>query len=111
MDHKIIYSVVIILLMALLTYGARLFPYLLFGRGRKVSPFVTYLGDVLPPAVMILLIVYCLRNLKLTVYPFGIPEFVAIGLAALLYKITKNNLIAMVTGTVVYMVLVQVVFG
>ncbi|MDR0853426.1 MAG: AzlD domain-containing protein [Clostridiales Family XIII bacterium] len=108
--NSTIYALIIIAVMAALTYGARLFPYLLFGRGGKVPPIITYLGNVLPPAVMILLIVYCLRNVVFTVYPHGIPEFLAIAVAAILYKITKNNLLAIVSGTVLYMVFIQLIF-
>jgi len=42
-----------------------------------------------------------------TVWPHGIPEAVSIAAVALLYKITKNSLVAMVGGTILYMVLVQ----
>jgi branched-subunit amino acid transport protein AzlD len=104
------YALIIISVMAALTYGARLFPYILFGRGGKVPSIIVYLGNVLPPAVMILLIVYCLRNVVFTTYPYGLPEFIAIAVAALLYKFTKNNLLAIVVGTVLYMIFIQKIF-
>jgi branched-subunit amino acid transport protein AzlD len=110
MNKEFLYLIALIALMAVLTYGARLFPYLLFGRKGKSIPVVTYLGDVLPPAVMILLIVYCVRNVSFVIYPYGIPEFTAIIAALGLYLLTKNNLIAMVSGTVLYMLLIQLVF-
>jgi branched-subunit amino acid transport protein AzlD len=111
MNSLFIHSIVIIALMTVLTYGARLFPFLLFGRTGKPLPVVTYLGKVLPPAVMMLLLVYCVRTVDLTVFPHGIPEFSSIALAVILYRITKNNLVAMVAATVLYMVMIQVVFA
>lgn len=109
-SQVILYSILIIAVITGLTYLARLFPYLLFGRGAKVPHMITYLGDVLPPAVMIVLIVYCLRNISIMAYPYGIPEGAAILLTIVLYLTTKNNLIAMVSGTILYMVLIQLVF-
>lgn len=109
-NSVIIYSIIIIALIAALTFAARLFPYVIFGRGNKVPNLVIYLGEVLPPAVMVLLIVYCIRNISLLIYPYGIPELSAILLTAVLYFLTKNNLISMISGTILYMILIQVVF-
>lgn len=109
-NEVILYSIIIVGVIALLTYGARLFPYIIFGRGNKVPDMIIYLGEVLPPAVMVLLIVYCIRNISLFVYPYGIPELCAILLTAILYFSVKNNLVAMISGTILYMTLIQVVF-
>ena len=59
---------------------------------------------------MIMLVVYCVRDVSPSVWPHGIPEFASIAAVALLYKFTKNNLIAMVGGTALYMALIQAVF-
>ncbi|WP_027400117.1 branched-chain amino acid transporter permease [Anaerovorax odorimutans] len=109
-SSSIIYSIVIIILIAVLTFGARLFPYLAFSRGGETPKVITYLGNVLPPAVMAMLIIYCLKNISLIKAPFGSPELVSILVVMVLYKITKNNLLAMVGGTILYMVLIQYFF-
>jgi branched-subunit amino acid transport protein AzlD len=66
------------------------------------------LGAVLPPAVMILLIVYCLRDIDPLRYPWGIPSFASIAAVFALYKLTKNNLIAMIAGTLLFMALLRI---
>ena len=104
------YSVFIITLIAALTFGARLFPFVLFSRGGKTPEIVVYIGNMLPPAVMILLVVYCIKNVKPLEWPHGIPELISIAAVAMLYKLTKNSLIAMVGGTILYMLLLQAVF-
>ena len=109
-NSVIMYSIIIIAVIAILTFAARLFPYVIFGRGNKVPELVIFLGQVLPPAVMVLLIVYCIRNISIFVYPYGIPEFSAILLTAILFVTVKNNLVAMISGTVLYMILIQMVF-
>ena len=104
------YSAFIIILIAALTFGARFFPFAVFSRGGETPKAVTYIGNVLPPAVMIMLVVYCVKEVEVFSWPHGAPEAVSIAAVALLYKFTKNSLIAMVGGTVLYMVLVQAVF-
>ena len=104
------YSVFIILFIAVLTFGSRVFPFAVFSRGGKTPATAAYIGNILPPAVMIMLVVYCIKNVTPSVWPHGIPEAVSIAVVALLYKVTKNNLVAMVGGTILYMILIQAVF-
>lgn len=109
-SDTMIYSLVIMLLIAVLTFGARVFPFLAFSRGGETPRTIRYLGNVLPPAVMAMLIIYCLKNISLVRAPFGTPEIIGILAVIVLYKVSKNNLIAMVGGTLLYMILVQSVF-
>jgi len=104
------YSIFIILLIAVLTFGARFFPFAVFSKGGKPPAIISYIGNILPPAVMVMLVVYCIRHITPLVWPHGIPELVCIAVVALLYKFTKNYLLAMVGGTILYMFFVQVVF-
>lgn len=108
--NVMIYSLIIIFVIAVLTFAARAFPFFAFSRGGETPKVILYLGNVLPPAVIAMLIVYCLRHISLTTVPFGAPELISVIAVALLYKITKLNLLAMVGGTILYMVLVQIVF-
>ena len=102
------------LLIALaVTAGAmltRFLPFLLFDRGGKPPRIVLYLGRVLPPAIIMMLIIYCLRNVSLTSGSHGIPEFVCVAVAAALHWWKGNNLLSIFTATVLYMFLRQVVF-
>ncbi|MBN7773454.1 branched-chain amino acid transporter permease [Clostridium aminobutyricum] len=104
------YSVIIIALIAVLTFGARFVPFALFSRGGRPPAVIQYLGNVLPPAVMVLLIVYCLKAVSITSGNHGLPEFVSIAAVVLLYKVFKNNLLAIVGGTGLYMFFIQTAF-
>lgn len=101
----------IVLVMSAVTYLSRALPFLLFGRGEEPPRWVTYLGRVLPPAIMALLIVYCLRNVNFAAGSHGFPELFCIALAAVLHLKKGNVLLSIFGATVVYMVLVQMVFG
>ena len=71
---------------------------------------ITYLGRVLPGAIFSLLIVYCLRNVSLFSAAHGLPEAIAIGVVILLHLWKHQMLLSIAGGTVVYMLLVQLVF-
>ena len=47
---------------------------------------IVYLGKVLPPAMMALLVVYCLKEVTLFSSPNGLPEFLSIGVIVILHK-------------------------
>jgi branched-subunit amino acid transport protein AzlD len=103
-------SILIILVIAVITFGLRAAPFVLFSRTGTIPKVITYLGNVLPPAVMGMLIVYCLRNISVQDAPFGIPELIAVVTVAALHLWRKNNLLSILGGTAFYMVLIQFVF-
>jgi branched-subunit amino acid transport protein AzlD len=94
---------------AAVTLLTRALPFLFFRRG-KTPGIILYLGKVLPPAVMAMLIVYCLRDTRVSVWPFGLPELISIAVVAVLHLIKRSNLLSILCGTAVYMLLVQFVF-
>ena len=103
-------AVASILVMAGVTFLTRVIPFVLFGRGGQPPRVVTYLGQVLPPAVIAMLIVYCLRNVELFSGSHGLPEFLCVAVVAILHVWKGNNLLSIFGGTILYMVLVQAVF-
>ena len=55
-------------------------------------------------------IVTPLKDVTLTAAPFGIPEFLGCAVVALLHIWKRSTLLSIGVGTVVYMLLVQLVF-
>ena len=104
------HSVLIIAVSALVTIGLRFLPFLIFGENRKTPPIITYLGQVLPYAIMGMLVVYCLKDVTLTAAPFGIPQAIGCAVVAGLHIWKRNTLLSIGAGTVCYMLLVQLVF-
>ena len=105
-DRHVWISIVVI---ALVTAALRFAPFLLLGN-REPPKAVIALGNVLPYAVMGMLVVYCLKDVSLVQSPHGLPELIAILVVAALYIWRRNTLLSIVCGTACYMVLVQVVF-
>ena len=104
-------SVVIILMVALGDQMTRWLPFLLFPEKKELPQAVLYLGKVLPPAMMGLLVVYCLKYVTWLSAPHGAPELLAIAAVVLLHRWKENVLLSIGGGTVLYMLLVQAVFA
>ena len=106
MEH----AIAIISVVALCTLLTRALPFWVLGGKKEITQTVQYLGKVLPPAIMIILVIYCLKSVNIFVGSRGIPELLAIIVVAILHLWKKNTLLSIGAGTVFYMILVQVVF-
>lgn len=100
------HALLLILTMAAATALLRFLPFVLFSKGTPKA--VLYLGKVLPPATMAMLVVYCLRNVSFAESPHGIPEAASVLLTAALYKWRHNTLLAILGGTISYMIFIRV---
>lgn len=117
-----IQAVAAIAVMAVVTFLTRALPFLLFDRGDHPPKLVLYLGRVLPPAIIAMLIIYCLKGPLLALrdgFPHllsfqaageWLPAFLSVLVVALLHLWKRNTLLSIFGGTVLYMVLVQAVF-
>lgn len=110
MTQTVLQSLVTIFVIAGVTFLIRAFPFLIFRSHKPIPKFVSYLGKVLPFAVIGMLVVYCLRGTSVFAYPYGIPEALAIVAIVLVHKWKHNMLLSIGGGTVLYMLLVQLVF-
>ena len=101
-------SAMIVGVMALVTMLLRFLPFLVFKR--NVPPYVTYLGGVLPAAIIGMLVIYCLKDVQPAAPPHGLPEAIAILAVVALHLWKRQMLLSIAGGTVCYMLLVQMVF-
>ena len=104
-------SLAIIFTVAGTIFFTRLIPFLFFPKGKEIPPIIRYLGRVLPPAVIGMLVIYCLKNVSLIAAPHGIPELLAIAAVVGLHLWKKNTLLSIFGGTAIYMILVQAIFA
>ena len=101
-------AAVLVAVMAVVTMLLRFLPFLVF---RKEPPaYITYLGKVLPPAIIGMLVIYCLKDVSLTARPYGLPELISVAAVAAVQAWRRNSLVSILTGTVLYMVLIRLVF-
>ncbi len=105
-----IHAVGVIAVASAVTMLIRFLPFAVFGGDKNRPAVIDYLADVLPCAIMGMLVVYCLKNVSLVTAPHGLPEFVACILVVLLHLWKRNTLLSIIAGTAAYMFLIQVVF-
>ncbi|WP_262429227.1 branched-chain amino acid transporter permease [Paratissierella segnis] len=101
------HAAILIAVMALVTMILRFLPFMIF-RDRETPEYINFLGKYLPYSIMGMLVVYCLKDVSITSSPFGIPELISVVLVAVLHFWKRNTLVSIVSGTVCYMLLIQV---
>lgn len=102
--------VITVFAVALGAMATRFVPFFLFPEGKQPPAVVTYLGRVLPPVMMGLLVVYCLKNVPILTGSHGLPELISIAFIVVVHLWRKNVLLSIGCGTALYMFLVQAVF-
>ena len=95
---------------AIVTALLRFLPFLFLGGKRKTPEYITYLGKVLPYAIIGMLVVYCLRGVTPLSWPHGLPELLAVAAAVVLHLWRRSTLLSIAGGTICYMVLIQFIF-
>lgn len=104
------HSILMIVVITLVTMSTRFLPFLVFGENRKTPKLITYLGEVLPFAIMGMLVIYCMKDVAFLSAPYGVPEILGCAFVALLHLWKRNSLLSIGVGTVFYMLLVQLIF-
>lgn len=98
-----------IVVSAAITFGLRALPFLAFRNGKKMPDKLSYLGKILPSAIMAVLIVYCLKDVIGDFGQYGIPELISVLLVAASYKWKHNTLLSIGLGTACNMILLAVI--
>ena len=105
-----LHALLMIGVMAAVTFLLRYLPFAVFPADKETPAVITYLSNALPCAIMGMLVIYCLKGVTLFTGNHGIPEAICVILVVILHKWKHNSLLSIFVGTVVYMLLVQMVF-
>lgn len=105
-----LYLVGVLAVAGMLSFLLRAAPFLLFGRGKEPPAVVRYLGRVLAPAVIAMLVVYCfigyVKEGCFSSSLHGGAELAAAALTVGLHLWRRNPLLSIAAGTALYMTLV-----
>ncbi len=99
-----LHTLLIIFISGGITLLLRFLPFIAFGKHQP--KFIIYLGKVLPPATMAMLVIYCLRNTDINNF-YALPEIIACLAVIILHVWKHNTLLSIITGTAIYMYLIQ----
>lgn len=104
------HMLITITLIALTTIALRFLPFWIFPPSKQPPALITYLGKVLPRAAIALLVVYAVKDVSIVTSPHGLPELIAILAIVVVHVFKRNTLLSIATGTILYMMMVQLVF-
>lgn len=102
-------TLILILTSTITTFLIRYTPFLFFSK-KEMPDLVRYFGKYLPFALMPLLVIFALRNIDVTVYPYGLAEIIASLAVIILHLKFRKLFLSISIGTFVYMILIQLVF-
>jgi len=92
------------------TMATRFLPFLIFKQSKETPDFIKYIGKYLPSAVFGMLVVYCLKDVKILQDSHGIPELISIIITIALHLWKRQFMISIAGGTICYMLLVRFIF-
>ena len=107
------YLLLLTVVTAGVTFLLRALPFLFFGTGKRPPALILSIGNVLSPAAIAMLVVYCFACYMQDRPPLdhmcGLAEILAAIEVVSLQLWKRNPLLSILAGTAVYMLLVQTV--
>jgi branched-subunit amino acid transport protein AzlD len=94
-----------IIFMAAIIFATRLLPFLFF-TGSRPPQVLNYLEETVPPLIMCLLVLYCLKDVHWLLAPYGLPELAGIAVVVATHLWRGNALLSISAGTILYMALI-----
>jgi len=92
--------------MGVATFCCRLFPFLV-PRKFQGDRHLRFIGNSLPAAVMLVLVVYCLKDVTLNAPPYGTPELLSVAAVVAIHLWRRNALLSIGLGTGLYLSLIR----
>ena len=102
-------ALIAIFVSAVITFGLRALPFLVFQEGKELPDQIKRLGMVLPSSIMAVLIVYCLKDVGDNFMADGLWKLIAAAITAVSYKWKHNTLLSIISGTAVYICMISVI--
>lgn len=102
------HSILLIAIAAVMTFLLRAFPFLIF-RGKQGMPvFVKNIANKLPPAIIAVLVVYCLKGDLFQISTSAAASAIALTTVILIHLWKRSTLLSIAVGTVIYMIGIRV---
>ncbi len=101
-------TLILILTASAVTILLRVFPFALFGGKRQMPSAVKKIADLMPPAIIAVLVIYCLKDSITAVSMESAAAACGVAGTVLAHLWKRNTLISIAAGTVIYMILIRV---
>ena len=100
------HSILLIAIASGITFLIRAFPFLVFKK-RQMPAFLKEIADKLPPAIIAVLVIYCLKGPLTVLGTETIAAIIAIAGVVILHLWKRNTLLSVAAGTVLYMIFIR----
>ena len=100
------HSILLIAIASGITFLIRAFPFLVFKK-RQMPAFLKEIADKLPPAIIAVLVIYCLKGPLTVLGTETIAAAIAIAGVVILHLWKRNTLLSVAAGTVLYMIFIR----
>lgn len=104
------YILILTAVTAAVTALLRFCPFVIFGRGKQTPEYISFLGEVLPGAIIGMLVIYCLKDTSFQSAGTWLPALIAVMSIIILHVWRRSSLLSISGGTAVYIILVNYVF-
>lgn len=95
-----------IIIIAAVTFFTRVFPFFFFGK-KQPPAIISFVGKYIPPVVITILVLYCLKDINFSLAPYGLNEAIATAVVIVLHLWKGNPLLSIFGATILYMFLLQ----
>lgn len=100
------HSFILVLVSALVTLTLRAAPFVIFGK-KEMPVIIKNIANILPPAIMGVLVIYCLKDAIYTISSNTICSLISVACVVLIHLFKRNTLLSIATGTIIYMILIR----
>lgn len=100
-----LHPLLLVVVISLVTIVLRAIPFIFLGKKKETPKYIQYLGNILPYAIIGMLVVYCFKDMSFSGGTYGIPEAVAVLVIIASYRWKRNTIVSFLSGTVGYMIL------
>ena len=100
------HSILLIAIASGITFLIRAFPCLVLKK-RQMPAFLKEIADKLPPAIIGVLVIYCLKGPLTVLGTETIAAVIAIAGVVILHLWKRNTLLSVAAGTVLYMIFIR----
>jgi len=104
-------TILLIAVAAVVTFGLRALPFVVFSGEREMPPLIKKVADLLPAAIIAVLVIYCIKGDIVSLGMESVNTSVSVLAVILLHLWKRNILISIFGGTAVYMTLLHLLPG
>lgn len=102
-----IHALLIVGIASIVTIITRAVPFIAFHH-RHLPTMISYLGRVLPSSIIVILVIYCLKDAFTSFQSQGFAAFLSLAVLFLLHHWRHQILLSIGCSTFLYMVLIRV---